>query len=91
MEDKEILVDTRSLKDAEGRLREYGYFILVGEKSVGNFSCEAYGVRIREAEGESAAVPDITVSAARIEDLITLLIRNTVTPTALADVVAEWL
>lgn len=91
MEGKEILVDTRSLEDAEGRLREYGYFILVGEKCVGSFSCEAYGVMIRETTGESAAVPDITVSAARIEDLITRLIRNTVTPTALADVVADWL
>lgn len=88
---KEILIDTRSLEDDYGRKREYTYSVLVGEKNVGSFSCEDYGVKIQETGGESAEIPDITVSAARIDDLMSLLIRNTVTPITLSDVVADWI
>lgn len=88
---KELLVDTRRLEDCMGQTREYSYFLLIGEMKIGSLSCEDYGVKIQEAGGDCAAVPDITVSAARIDELITLLIRNTVTPVTLADVVADWL
>ncbi len=91
MEGREILVDTRRLTDAQGRVREYSYFVLVGEMDVGNFSCEAYGVMIRETGGESAALPGLTVSAARIDELAGLLVRGGVTPVTLRDVVDDWL
>ena len=91
MEGREILVDTRRLTDAQGRVREYSYFVLVGEMGVGNFSCEAYGVMIRETGGESAALPGLTVSAARIDELAGLLVRGGVTPGTLRDVVDDWL
>ena len=91
MEGREILVDTRLLTDAQGRVREYSYFVLVGEMDVGNFSCEAYGVMIRETGGESAALPGLTVSAARIDELAGLLVRGGVTPVTLRDVVDDWL
>ena len=91
MEGREILVDTRRLTDAQGRVREYSYFVLVGEMDVGNFSCEAYGVMIRETGGESAALPGLTVSAARIDELAGLRVRGGVTPVTLRDVVDDWL
>ena len=90
-EDRKILLDTRRLTDAQGRVREYSYFSLVGEKCVGSFSCEAYGVMIRETGGESAALPDLTVSPARIDELAGLLLRGGVTPVTLRDVVDDWL
>ena len=91
MEGREILAGTRRLTDAQGRVREYSYFVLVGEKDLGSFSCEAYGVMIREEGGESAALPDLTVSPARIDELTGLLLRGGVTPVALRDVVDDWL
>ncbi len=84
-------MDTRRLEDCMGRTREYAYYLLIGEMELGGLSCEDYGVKIQETGGEGASVPDITVSAARIDELITLLIRNTVTPVTLADVVDDWL
>lgn len=88
---KELLVDTLSLTDESGRLRNYTYSVLIGEKNVGSFSCEDYGIKIEEAGGDCAVVPDLTVSAARIDELVTLLIRNSVTPVTLADVISDWL
>ena len=88
---KELLVEKLNLTDDSGRQRSYTYSVLIGEKNVGSFSCEDYGVKIAELNGESASIPDITVSAARIDELIGLLIRNTVTPTTLADVISDWL
>ena len=43
-----------------------------------------------KAGGESA-VPRITTSAARIDELMTLLVDNQVGPAGLHDVVADWL
>ena len=88
---KELLVEKLCLTDESGRQRNYAYSVLIGEKNVGSFSCEDYGVKIEEAGGDCAVIPDITGSAARIDDLITLLIRNAVTPVTLADVVSDWL
>lgn len=52
---------------------------------------EDYGVRIAEDQGESAVIPSITTSAARIDELMTMLVDHRVGPAGLADVVADWL
>ena len=44
-----------------------------------------------EDGGEDASVPGITVSAQRVDELLSLLVEHRVSPAALADVVADWL
>ena len=88
---KEMLLDTRDVV-GEGNALRCRYYVLVGEKQVGRFFCEAYGVKIEnEATGESAEFPDLTVSAGRIDELLALLVRNGVTPAGLEDVIQDWL
>lgn len=89
---RELAVAKKQAQDEEGRVHIYDYSILVGEMAVSpGFSCESYGVRVREQGGESGEVPNITVSIARIDELMELLVRNTVTPCTLRDVVDDWL
>ena len=48
-------------------------------------------MRVWEDGCEDASVPGITVSAQRVDELLSLLVEHRVSPTALADVVADWL
>ena len=41
--------------------------------------------------GDTAAIPGITTSAVRIDELLTLLVEHGVSPTALPDVISDWL
>ena len=89
---KELAVARKRAADETGRERTYDYAILVGEMPVSSgFSCESYGALIREQGGQEERVPHITVSAARIDELMELLVRCTVTPCTLRDVVDDWL
>lgn len=88
---REMLLDTKPVEGEQRKLR-CRYLLTIGEKQVGRFACEAYGVKIvDELTGESITVPDLTVSASRIDELLELLIRNEVTPAGLEDVLADWL
>lgn len=49
------------------------------------------GSRWRNRGGDSAVIPNVTVSISRIDGLMELLTRNTVGPAAVGDVVADWL
>ncbi len=69
----------------------YRYVILVDEMTVGGMSCESYGVRVTGPDGDCAEIPNITVSAGRIDELLDLLRRNQVSPVTLRDVVDDWL
>lgn len=69
----------------------YRYVILVDEMTVGGMSCESYGVRVTGPDGECAEIPNITVNAGRIDELVDLLRRNQVSPVTLRDVVDDWL
>lgn len=89
---RELLIGTEDIDTSKERLRKYTYSILVDEMDVGAFSCESYGVKIAEpATGHTAIVPHVTTSISRIDELMDLLIRNQVTPTALRDVIDDWL
>ena len=89
---RELAVARKQVQDEKGQTHTYDYTILVGETPVfSGVSCESYGVCIRGQDGEMEQVADITVSAARIDELIDLLVRNTVTPCTLRDVVENWL
>lgn len=88
----ELIVSTREMDDQEGRPRRYTYSILVDEMDVGPFSCESYGVIVKEStQGQAAVVPHITTSVSRIDELMELLTRNAVTPAGLKDVIEDWL
>lgn len=51
----------------------------------------SYGIEVSTSAGERACVRDITDSYDGIRALLELLIRNTVTPVTLRDVIEDWL
>ena len=79
---------TSKLTHAEdGRPLALNYYILVNEGEP-----ERYGVKIIERNsGEQALAFDLTTEAERIYTLVDSLSRNSVTPTSLMDVLADWL
>lgn len=85
---REMLVDT-----CEEEGLSFDYYILIDQMEVPEgLVCESYGVKIAATDGsEAAEIPNITVSASRIDTLIELLRRNFVTPSTLRDVVLDWL
>lgn len=87
----EFKIATRQCEDPSGQQRRFHYFLTVDPVETGRFCCENYGVRITEEDGESAVIPSITVSAMRVDELITMLVEHQVGPAGLADVVADWL
>ena len=89
---RELFVETRTTKDEDGALHRFHYYVVIGEMNVGHlFGCESYGVKIVEEGGDTAVIPDVTVSISRIDGLVELLRRNMVSPAGLGDVVADWL
>ena len=88
---RELFLQTLTLPDESGREHRYDYSILIDEMDVGPFSCESYGVRVAERGGAEASAPHVTCSAARIDELSELLLKNGVTPTTFHDVLADWL
>lgn len=87
----EIKVATRQFRDQLGAARQFHYFLTVDQEETPHLLCENYGVRIAEESGDDAAIPGITTSAARIDELMTLLVDHCVGPAGLADVIADWL
>ena len=87
----ELSIATRTVTDEQGKPRRFHYALLIDLIESGSFACEDYGLRIREENGVSSAIPSITTSAIRIDELMTLLVEQKVGPTTLADVVADWL
>lgn len=90
---RELLVDTRTEQDEEGREHSFEYYILIDQMTVrDDMACESYGVKVaRTGGGDEMALPNITTSISRIDMLMELLRRNLVTPTSLGDVVGDWL
>lgn len=88
---RELHVKTVVLKDEQGNNRCYDYAILIGEMTVGHHACESYGMKISEQGGEQCAIPDITVSTERIDELCERVIAGGVTPVTLKNVVEDWL
>lgn len=89
---RELKLDVYSLYPDLKTQGPYDYAILVDELDVGAFACESYGAQVTSrVTGDRAEVPNITVSATRIDQLMELLVRNQVGPLHLGDVVADWL
>lgn len=90
---RELYIGRRSAVSEDGSPCSFDYYILVDEMCVdGEFACESYGVKITALDcDESAALPNITVNISRIDELMDLLLRSTVTPSTLEDVVLDWI
>ena len=87
----EIYITSRKVTDENGSPRWFQYFLVVEHVDSGSFQCENYGVRITEDGVCSASVPGVTTSAVRIDQLMTMLVDNTVGPVGLEDVLRDWL
>ena len=82
---------TRQMGTQTGRPRRFHYFLTVDQEESLRFCCENYGVRITEDEHNTCALPALTVSAERIDRLVTTLVDNAVGPVGLRDVIEEWI
>ena len=87
----DIHIATRSVQDELGRTRSFHYYLIVDVVDSGSFCCENYGVRITEDESNTCAVPALTVSAERIDRLVTTLVDTAVGPVGLRDVIEDWM
>lgn len=87
----ELKIATRQCRDQGGLPRCFHYFLTIDQEQTPRLFCENYGVRIMEEDGGETAIPAITTSASRIDELLTLLVDNRVGPAGLSDVVADWL
>lgn len=86
---REWPIKTCTTHTEDGSALTLQYAILVEETSSGP---ENYGVKITAVEtGASAVAPGITMSDQKIFTLVEKLAENTVTPTGLMDVLADWL
>ena len=86
---RELFVERRTVRGEDGVSHCFDYYVVIGEMEVAeHFSCESYGVKVAEQGGDSAVIPNVTVSISRMMELLT---RNTVGPAAVGDVVADWL
>ncbi len=89
---RELKLDLHSLYPDLDEPWDYEYTILVDQIKVGAFACESYGVSIvNRRTGERSAIPNITVSVPRIDELVEKLVRCQVSPIHLRDVVEDWL
>ena len=88
---RELYLKTLRLPDETGTTRSYDYSIIIDEMDVGPYSCESYGIKVAEQGGAEACASHVTCSAARIDELSDLLLRNGVTPITFHDVLSDWL
>ena len=89
---REMFVGTRTAPGEDGQTHRFEYYVLIGQMEVAHrFACESYGVKVQEQGGDTAVIPDLTVSAQRIDELMELLMDHQVGPAGLRDVVEDWL
>ena len=74
----------------QGASHSFHYSLLTRQLPAGAFLFEEYGVQIAEEGGSCVRVPGITHSRSRIDELLSLLVTHTVSPTGLYDVVEDW-
>ena len=86
----ELKVASRSCLDQSGAQRNFHYFLTIDLEESPRFCMEHYGVRVTEEAGATSLLPAITTSPTRIDELLTLLVDNTVGPAGVVDVVNDW-
>lgn len=84
---QEITYKETTVCAEDGRQLSLTYLILADKTQIP----DRYGVKVVEGSGEFAQAADLTTDVDRVYDLLDKLVRNAVTPTTLADIVADWL
>ena len=91
---RSIEIGSSRLCSLDDRSSELTYYLLVDELECGGaFALESYGVKVekRSLDGfSSAQCRNVTCSREKIDRLIGALMRGTVTPVALKDVLEDW-
>lgn len=85
---REIKYKEITVQDANSAPLFLTYLLLIdrGQKST------HYGIKVIErTSGDIASALNVTTNANRIYDLMDKLVKNSVTPTTLGDIVADWL
>ena len=80
---RETLVAVQTVNDERGNRYEFSYYRL----EEGN----SYGICIRDRNGGSAMVPDLTVSKRKVNALLKRMIRGAVSPVGMQDIIEDWL
>jgi len=92
---RDIFWGEREVETEHGDLYRLSYHLIVESVPCGDsILCENYGVKLRvekDSQSETVAVRGITTCAGSIEQLINLLMRNTVTAVTLWDVLDDWI
>lgn len=90
---RELFIGRREEAGEEGAVYRFDYYILIGQMEFqNNLFCESYGIKVLSPDTQEAeAIPNITVSTTRIEELAELMMRNGVSPATARDVVSDWL
>lgn len=84
---RDISYTSKLTHSEAGKPLALDYYILLSEGEP-----EQYGVKIIERNsGEQAMAFDLSTDAKRVYALVEKLSRNSVTPAALMDVLADWL
>ena len=87
----ELYITSRDVSGEDGTIRKFQYYLIIEQVTSGSFQCENYGVRIVEEGILSSSLPGLTTSAVRIDQLMTMLVDNTVGPVGLEDIILDWL
>lgn len=92
---KEILVSRKVIELDEAKL-ELDYYLLSEQVELSQemMLCESFGAKIAARRGEceySRAILNITASGTRINGLLDMLSKCTVTPVTLGEVVDDWM
>ncbi|MPM06692.1 hypothetical protein SDC9_52995 [bioreactor metagenome] len=93
---KELFSTRREIISDDGRQYKLNYHLIAEDVSGndGELVFKNYGIAIcMESEGkeEKLEVPNITVDALRIQELLVLLSENLVMPVSAFDVIEDWL
>lgn len=86
----ETLAGKQIISDEQGTSHTLHYLLISQQIPAGHFFFEEYGVKIEDVDRDSACIYPITHSRTRIDNLLSVLIRNAVTPATLPDVVEDW-
>lgn len=85
---REIPYTEKKVPTEEGKVLSLAYFVMADE----SLRPIRYGVKIAEANnGDEAQALDLTTSIKTIYELVEKLAQESVTPTGLPDVMADWL
>ena len=87
----ELKIASSIQADEKNVMRTYHYYLVIDSIEIEHFSRENYGIKVEEEDGEAVSIRRITPNAARIDALMSLIVRNTVSPTTFPNIVEDFL